>query len=180
MVTRVEQVYANAFFEVAKSNDNVEKYYQELNYIKDAFLKNNDLLKILGLPSLKKEKKKEIITNIFSSSLSDETLNFLNVIIDKKRGSKLIGIIDTYFKIRDDFNNVIDALIKSASPLSDNQRDRAKKILEEITNKEIRLKEEVQNDLLGGLWVKVGDKIVDLTVKEDLRQLKKLVEQTIV
>ncbi len=176
----VDKVYATAIFDIAVEKDKLDEYKSEIDSISTLFKTNPEFLEFFRSPRIKKEKKKEVIGAIFKGKVSDDILNFLFVLIDKKRESRINGAAREFSVMYDEKMNVTDAYVKSVIALDDTTKETLQKTLSDMTGKTIRLTCEVDESILGGLWVKVGDKVIDLTIKEELKRLKKSLDKTIV
>ncbi len=176
----VDKVYAMAIFEIAVEKNMLDDYKSELDAISVVFKEQKDFFEFFRSPRIRKDKKKEVINNIFKDKVSDDILNFLFVLIDKKRGYRIDGIAREFSILYDEKNKIVDAHVKSVVELDDNTKKNLISKLSDISGKHIRLTCEVDKSIIGGLWVKVGDKVIDSTVKEELKRLKMCFDRTIV
>ncbi len=176
----VDKVYATAIFDIAVEKEKLDDYKLELDTISGLFKNDNDFFEFFKSPRIKKEEKKEVINNIFKGKLSDDVLNLLFILIDKKRGSRIKGISKEFSRLYDEKMKIVDAHVKSVVELDDKEKEKLTKTLSDVSDKRIRLTCEVDKSLLGGLWIKVGDKVIDSTIKEELKRLKMRLDRTIV
>ncbi len=176
----VDKVYATAIFDIAVEKDKLDEYKSEIDAISDLFKDDANFLEFFRSPRVKKEEKKEVISNIFKGRVSDDILNLLFVLVDKKRERWINGIAREYSAMYDQKMNLADAHVKSVIALDDSMKEKLRKTLSDMTGKTIRLTCEVDKSILGGLWVKVDDKVIDSTIKEELKRLKKSLDKTIV
>ncbi|WFD10606.1 F0F1 ATP synthase subunit delta [Tepidibacter hydrothermalis] len=179
MAKLVASRYANALFEVGISEGTTASLNDDLKVIVDLFNENDDFLKILKAPLISKEEKKALVENIYQDKTSLEMMNFLKVLIDKDR----IGIIDEIFiefnALINESNNILEAVAITAVPMSQKDLNNLKAKLSESKGKNIILTNEVDESVIGGVLVKMGNEEIDGTIKTRLEKLKDQLSQII-
>lgn len=174
MYEYLDRRYALALYEVAESRGKVKEYLDDLHSIVNLMNQDSEFLQILKHPQLSTSKKKEIITQLFKSKIDDELLSFLLVLIEKDRILLLEGKVKEFEKIYLEKNNTVIAEVKSVIPLDDEDRQNLTTKLENLYSKKIILKDEIDKSIIGGVYVKVGNDVIDGTVKSKLNEMKKL------
>lgn len=168
----VARRYAQAFFAIAQENKEIDKYEEELKFVVDAIKSNPELESILAHQLVAPENKKDVIKNIFSSEISEITVNFLSVVADKYRAPYIEEIYNQFVAYANEAKNIADAYIKSAQPLSEADIAAVQQNLSKATGKNIRLVNDVDPNLIGGVVVRIGDKVMDGSVVRRLDVLK--------
>ncbi|MCD4711969.1 MAG: ATP synthase F1 subunit delta [Clostridiales bacterium] len=107
-------------------------------------------------------------------------LNFLKIVLDKKRGSELLNIKHDFDRRVDEHNNILKASVESVIPLTDEQLGALSQNLEKITGKNVVLVSSLNPTLVGGLVVKMGDQIIDGSVKFKLESMLEGLTQIII
>ena len=168
----VARRYAQAFFAIARETEQVDQLENELKVVVDAISANDDLKKVMDHQLVSPEEKKNIINQVFSQEISEITVNFLDVVIEKYRGSYIPAIYDEFVSYANELRNMADAEVAAAVALSDADLKELTDKLSAATGKTIRLQSKVDPSLIGGVMVGIGDMIVDGTVSGRLAKLK--------
>lgn len=164
----VAKRYARALFEVAKERGLIDEIEAELNAIVDVVTSNSELNKIMMHPHIAPKGKKELLEQLFQDRVKPETLNFLNVLVDNRRESDLAGVLSAFVSLANEERGIADAVVTTARPLSDAEQADIAKRFGEILNKTLRVHAVVDPSILGGIVVKIGDRLFDGSVKSKL------------
>jgi F-type H+-transporting ATPase subunit delta len=173
MVELVAKRYGSALFELAVETNQVEFFKEQLQWIKDVFHEEKDFTNLLNHPKVIANDKIAMIENVFEGKVSKEILGLLVVSIKKGRASNLLDIINYCINEIDDYEGNAKAYVTSAISLTDKQIDDIKKRLEETTSKKIILKLNVDESLIGGLIIRIGDRIVDNSIRGKIEAISK-------
>ncbi|OPJ63426.1 F0F1 ATP synthase subunit delta [Clostridium oryzae] len=174
MYEYLDRRYALALYKIAEEKNKVDDYLQQLRVIVDAIYSNEDMIKFLRHPEISISKKKEAFASIFKGKIEDDILQFLYILIDKDRILYLKEKLNEMEKIHLEKNNTLLALVKTAIPMSDNEISKLVEQLEKKYNKKVIVKTEIDESVIGGVYVRVGDDVIDGTIRsklEDMRQL---------
>ena len=177
MINRaIARRYAQALFEIADQRNLLDRIESELQEFNDLLVKNQEMRDVLNHPYIDDKDKKLIIQKV-CPSYSGITLNFIYLIIDRRRQS-LLDLIGQEFSAKTDkAKNIIEAKIISAAELDPKQTEQISRILAGKTGGNIRLVSVVDPELIGGLKIQIGDMVMDGTVRTALdkmhRHLKK-------
>jgi|Deesub1362A_J573_1020465.scaffolds.fasta_scaffold00415_31 F-type H+-transporting ATPase subunit delta len=170
--------YAQALFDVARDSDTIADTENELRGILQALKESRELQQVLYNPQVPVDLKKEIIKEVFGAHVSKNTLNFLCVILDRRREVYLKDIVEQYVALANETRNVIQAEVTSAVELPTVHKVNLGQVLSRMTGKEIRISYQVNPDIIGGLVVRLGDRIIDASVKRQLERLKDSIRET--
>ena len=174
MYEYLDRRYALALYEVAQEKGKVDEYIQELRDICNLIDNNQDFYNIIKHPQISTTKKKEIFKNIFKGSLDDEILSFLLLLIDKDRILYLREKLDAIEKIKLERNNTVIAKVKSVIPLTKEEVSKLKSKLETKYSKKVIIEPEIDKSIIGGLYVMIGNEVIDGTIKSRLEEMKAL------
>ncbi|MFM1651203.1 F0F1 ATP synthase subunit delta [Brevibacillus sp. B_LB10_24] len=167
-MSAVAKRYARALFEVAKERGLIDQVETELKSIVDAVRQNEDITKILMHPHISVGAKKELISQLFEAHVAEVTSNFLAVLIDNGRESDLENIANAYVKLANEERGIADALLTSAKPLSSEEQAEIAERFGKLLNKRLRFETVVDPAILGGIVIKIGDRLYDGSVKSKL------------
>lgn len=180
MAKLVSKTYSEALFEVALEENKVDLFLEELQFIIDTFKMYPEFYDLFKSPLLKVDEKKKVVSEVFGEKLSQEMNNFLKIILDKRRAYYIEQIKLEYEKMVNKHKGIIKAVAVTAIPLSDEEKNSLEEKLSKLTGKSIKLTNEIDKSLLGGVLVKLGDKVIDGTVKSRLEELKESLAQIVV
>jgi len=180
MAKLVETTYANALFEFALENNRLNDIVDEFNFVIDVFNQYDEFFKLYDTPKLSADKRKVIIKEVFENKISDEMMNFLFILVDKRRTRNVFEIKDEVDKLVDKNLDIERAYVKSAIALNEEEKTIIKENLEKMTGKKVKLKAVVDEDLIGGLYIKIGDKVIDGSLKNKLDKMKEELTKIIV
>lgn len=168
----LDRRYALALYEACIEAENVELVLQQLKEIVNEMDSNKDFLKVIKNPQISKMNKKRIFRELFETSIEHELMNFLLLTIDKER---ILYLKEKYEQFRQIYlaaNNIITAEVKSAIPLSNIERENLKIILEKKYNKIVMIKQKIDESLIGGVIIRIGDEIIDGSIKNKLDEIR--------
>jgi len=114
-----------------------------------------------------------LVESVFKGKLTNDVLGLIILTIVKGRQSQLINIIDYCEAMFDAHNNIVTAYVISPNPLTDVQKGQMKQRLENITGKTVITTYDMDQTLIGGLVVRIGDRIIDNSIKGKLTQMSK-------
>ncbi|MCT4592772.1 MAG: F0F1 ATP synthase subunit delta [Anaeromicrobium sp.] len=180
MAELVAKTYAQALYDVGLEGKSIDKFLEELNFIRKSFDENEDLFRLYKTPKINKEEKKVITDNIFKGNVSEEIVNFIKVLLDKRRINKFYDIVKAYEKMANEYYGIVDGLVDSAIKLDNDTLKKLEEKLSIVTNKKVKLENNVDPSIMGGIRVRVGDKVFDDTIKNRLDNLAEELAQIIV
>lgn len=172
MAKLVAKRYATALFEVSKENNNVDKYQSQLQLLADIFKDEPQLRTILQHPKVTQDEKKDILSSILSKVVDQEVINFLYILIDKSRERYIEDIIHQYNELANNYNNIEKTLVVSAVSLTLEEVQVLTEKLSKAFNKNIVIENKIDPEVIGGMLVKIGDRVIDGTIKGKLTALR--------
>jgi F-type H+-transporting ATPase subunit delta len=170
----IAQRYSDALVSIAKEGKlTYEKISDDLNLINNILTQSKDLKEFLTNPLVSVDDKKEITAKVFSNEIDILVLNFLKVLIDKKRFDTFDEILISFKKALDDKNNISRINVTSAVAMSEESKKKLKIKLEEKLKKNVVLDISLDSNIIAGLVIKIGDNIIDMSLKHKLEDLSK-------
>ena len=171
--SKVSKRYAKALFSLGQEDGNFEQYGRELFEFVEFFQDNEDFRKVVSNPIFALEDRKKILEIVLDkSNFSGLMNNFLHLLLDKNRIKAIEAIADHYSGLTDAVSGVARAEIITAIPLRDELLGGIEKSLEGLTSKKIKAEIREDKDLIGGIVVRIGDLVLDGSVRAQLEGLK--------
>ena len=161
--------YAEAIYEVAVQKNEVKSIYDVLNATMELYKTDVDFRNFITHPLIKESEKKETLQKIFSDS--KEGVEILIYILEKGRIALIREIVSEYVKIDYEKNQILYVESRFAVALSDDQKEKLSKNLENKTGKKIKLVVNVDKSLIGGGIIKIGDEVTDGSIRRQLETL---------
>lgn len=178
MYEYLDRRYALALYEVAAEKGKVEEYLNDLRTICEVIDNNKDFQDVIKHPQISSKRKKKTFISIFKGHVDEELLSFLLILIEKHRILYLREKLNQLEKIVLDQANTVRGLVKTTVPLTDDQYKALLAKLEAKYNKKILLEQVIDPSILGGIYVRVNNEIIDGTVKLRLEEIQKAMLST--
>ncbi|GIP19051.1 ATP synthase subunit delta [Paenibacillus montaniterrae] len=169
----VAKRYAQALFELAAAGKVVSQVELELKLVVDALAHNEQLNKFLELPSVQPQNKIDLLKQSFGDQLSELVYNTLQLMIERGRQSLISNLFESYVKIAGDALGQAKATVYTARSLSDAELANVAAQFEQVTGKKIIAEQIVNPELLGGVQVRIGDRLYDGSLAGKLERLQK-------
>jgi F-type H+-transporting ATPase subunit delta len=173
-VEEIAEVYARALFEVGKENDVLDRVHDELGQFAEALEEDRNLQVFLFSPYFSSEEKKQGVRRIVSDA-DERILNFLELLAERHRMPALFRIRRVFDGLWAEENKLLPVTVTSATDLDETLVAEIGQRIEEQTGRQVELSSNVDPDVLGGLRVRVGNMVLDATVRNRLEQLRKQV-----
>src|SRR3954470_17868861 len=170
----IAEVYARALFEAAKDDDVLDRVHDELGEFAEALDADRDLQVFLFSPYFSSEEKKQGVRRIVTDA-DERMVNFLELLAERHRMPALFRIRRLFDGLWAEENKLLPVTVTSATELDQSLVDEIGKRIEEETGRRVELSSNVDPDVLGGLMVRVGNMVLDATVRNRLEQLRKQV-----
>ena len=167
----VSKRYAEALFEIAKEQGQVALFHGELKLVVEAIEKAPEAKAYLDNFLIKPEEKKETLRMIFADKVSPMLLNFLLLLTDKRRESYIGAIFAAFSVLYDEAERIKNTELYTAIEVSDEEIKALAEKLSAATGYTIRIRPHVEPDLIGGVKLRVEDRIIDGTLKKQLERL---------
>jgi len=165
--------YAKSFMQIAREKSLLEELKGDVEGILKAIRESDELSIFLNSPLVKIDKKKVILEKIFKSKVNGLSLKFILLIADQKREALLEGICEEFIKQYNKEHHIATVQLTTANKLTDNLRKEVLAFIEKNYDfKSVELEEIVDEELIGGLILRIEDKQIDGSIKGKLQDIK--------
>ena len=173
LISRVSYRFAKALLEFAIEQNQVDAVYQDIVLTNKVCKESRELRVMLVSPVIKVDKKEKTFNKIFGSHLSKTTSKFFEIIFRRSREELILDVTESFISQYKEFKHIHIVTVESAQPLSDENRKEVMDFLKTRTKEEIELVEKINEDLIGGLVIKMQDLQIDASVKNSLNKLER-------
>lgn len=171
---QIAEVYARALFEAARDSGVLDRVHEEIGQFSDALDSDRNLQVFLFSPYFSSEEKKDGVRRIVSDA-DERFLNFLELLAERHRMPALFRIRRIFDGLWADENKLQPVTVTSATELDQGLVEEIGARIQEQTGRRVELSSNVDPDVLGGLMVRVGNMVLDATIRNRLEQLRKQV-----
>ena len=175
MAELVSKRYALALFEAGSELGKIDVFKDELTLLKGLFKNEDRFLEVLSHPRISNTEKKELVDRVLKEKLSEEMLNFLYILIDKRREADILDIEKEYEELYNEHKNIVKVVAKTAIPMEDKAKVKLIKVLGEKLDKTIELTNEVDKSIMGGVLLQMEDRLIDGSIKAQLDSIGKAI-----
>ena len=173
----IAQVYARALFDVAREQSKIDEIRDQLGQFADTLQDNHDLQVFLFSPYFSTAEKEDGLHKVLEGA-DPAFENFLRLLIEKHRMPVLFRIRRQFDERWQEENRLLPVQITSAVELDDETVEHIRDQIAEQTDRNIELTVDVNPDILGGIVLRVGNSILDASIKNRLQQLRREVAKT--
>lgn len=175
MAKLVSKVYGDAYVSVVSEKNNLIDALEEIKSVKNILLENVEIIELLDSPKMDDEEKIDFIKGIFENHISVDSLGFLLTIIEKKRQAELIPILDYVIDCVKELLLIGKATVTTALPLDDSKKERiVDELLKSSHYKSLEAEYVVDESIIGGIVIRIGDRVVDSSVKTRIDKMRKM------
>lgn len=164
--------YATAIFEIAREEKNLDGYGKDLATVREDVFAIPEAVKFFQNPLVPAQAKKDLLTRAVGKEVSATVMNFLMLLVDKKRIGVFNEIHDIFTALKNKEQGVLIADVTTAFPLTKKQQDALVKKLERLTERKIQIRPHKDTSIIGGIILKIGDKRIDGSAAGRLRELR--------
>ena len=174
MAKLVSTTYGEALFELAAENGREEEFLSEVEALKKLLEGNPDFGRLMNHPKILKEEKLKVLEEVFSGRISKELLGFLYLIVTKDRYGEIDSILDFFIDKVKQHQGIGIAYVATAIGLNEAQKKEIEdKLLSTTSFCKMEMHYQVEEDLIGGMVIRIGDRVVDSSVKTKLFELQR-------
>jgi ATP synthase F1 delta subunit len=174
----IARTYAEALFEVAKERGKLDEIHEQLGQLVDAVEQDRDLQVFFFSPYFSSGEKREGLERAISGA-EPELINFFELLIDKHRMPVVFRVRARFDDLWAEENKLLEVTLTSAVQLDPKVVDRVGQEIERQTGRRIELTSDVDDAILGGLVLRVGNMVLDASLRNKLEKLRKEVAQGI-
>jgi len=174
IVSKAARRYAAALLQLAEETKQVDLILNDMVLIKNTVRGSKDLLLMLKSPVVSEQDKLVILEKIFTDKVQKLTINFIRIAIEKSREDIIDQVAQAYIEAYNEAKGIVDIEVFSAHELTDEHTQALRKSLENYLSKTVQLSLKQKAVLRGGLAIKIGDTVIDGTVKHKLEELEQM------
>lgn len=164
--------YGSALFEVAKAKDRVKEFLEEFRSISSIILENKELKTFLHHPSITADDKKKVIKEVFEKEVDIEILNLLYILIEHNRMDEIRVVYYDFKYLVYEYWKIRIAYVTTAVSMTDDEIEEIKEKLSHKYKCTIEVQNIVDQNVIGGVHLKVGDEVIDDTIVGRLQRMK--------
>ena len=174
MAKLVSKVYGDALFEAAREAGRMDDMYEEVLELQKLLQANEELQKMMENPKVIREDKENVIETVFRGRISDEIVELMKLMIAKGRYSNIESVFDYFIGLVKEGKKIGIAYVTTAVELTDGQKDEiVRRLLETTRYESFEMNYAVDASLIGGMVIRIGDRVVDSSIKTKLYELSK-------
>jgi F-type H+-transporting ATPase subunit delta len=164
--------YAQAVFEIAVDHDELEQWLDDLSMLANS-VGSSQFLDFMSAPRVPASTKLEVIREALGDSVNRLALNLISMLATRNLAHILPDIADQYQELVDSHRGIERAEVVSAVPLTDAQHQQTVALLEGLSGREVRLSTRVEPALIGGMVMRIGDRVVDGSTRSRLQAMRR-------
>jgi len=165
--------YAIALFELAQKTGQITEVHENLHVVKEVYQDNIELKQLLENPKLSMVEKKDLLTSLFKGA-NPLILNTLFVLLEKDRMNELVSLVNEFHELANDVSGIADAEVYSTRPLTEQEKTAiSTTFANKIGKQSLRIENIIDERLLGGIRLQIGNRIYDSSLSAKLERLKK-------
>lgn len=174
MAKLISKTYGDALFELAVEEGKIDVLLEETTQLQKILAENEDFGRLMNHPKVIKEEKIEVAKTVFAGRVSEELLGFLTIIISKDRYREIDEILKYFVAKVKEYKGIGIATVTTAVPLKESQcKEVEKKLLGTTQYKSMEISYDVDTALIGGMVIRIGDRVVDSSIRTKLSELQK-------
>lgn len=167
----IDLTYGNALFKAAEELKIVDVIEEEATAVEDVFKNEPKLYAIINDPVISAAEKKDVLAKVFEGRISQELLNFLYVLVDKGRTRHYSRMIKAFKELRNKEEGFAFGTVYSVQPLDEEQMEKLQKETENLIKSKVKLENEIDKSLIGGIKILIDGRIIDASLKKRLEDL---------
>ena len=172
MAKLVSNVYGDALFELAMEQNQLDSYLEEAQGVLQVLQENEEFIQVRNHPKIIKEEKTQLLETIFKGRVSDEMVGLMRMIVEKDHFSEMEGVLQYFIARVMEEKNIGVAYVTTPMELTDAQKEAVeKRLLETTSYVAFHMNYVVDADIIGVMVIRIGDRVVDSSIKTKLYQL---------
>lgn len=174
MAKLISKTYGDALFELAVEENKTDAFVEEITAVLQVLSENPDFGALMAHPKILKEEKVQVMENVFKGQIDDELVGFFALILTKDRYGEIESILQYFLDEVKALKGIGTAYVTTATALdATRQNEVEKRLLETTSFKEMEMHFDTDESLIGGMIIRIGDRVVDSSVKAKLDTLTK-------
>lgn len=174
MAKLVSKTYGDALFAVACEEEHIDEFFEAAVSVTDILRTNEEFSKLMDHPNIGKEEKIKIVEETFSRQTPKEIIGLMALLIRKGHAKEMCAVFEYFIGLVKEEKKIGSASVVTAIELSQMQKEKVEqKLLETTSYEQFEMHYEVDASLIGGMVIRIGDRIVDSSIKTKIYELSK-------
>ena len=172
MAKLVSKTYGDALFAVALEENRMDEFFEAVKVVADILRTNDEFGKLMNHPKIIKEEKVKIVEEAFGNNVPKEIVGIMALMITKGRAEEMLSVFDYFIDLVKEEKKIGRAFVATAVELSADQKAKVEQKLLDTTKYEtFEMNYSVDTSLIGGMVIRIGDRVVDSSIKTKLFEL---------
>ena len=174
MAKLISGTYGEALFQLAVEENKEDQFLEEVLTLQKILAENKEFSNLMNHPKISREEKEGVLKTVFQDRLSDELTGFLLVILQKERYGEIDAILSYFVDKIKEYKGIGTAYVTTAVSLREDQKKEIeKKLLDTTSYNEMEMHFGEDQALIGGMVIRIGDRVVDSSIRTKLERLTK-------
>ena len=174
MAKLVSKTYGDALFAVALEENRMDEFFEAVKVVAEILRTNDEFGKLMNHPKIMKEDKVKIVEDTFSGRIPKEIVGVMTILVTKGRAEEMLSVFDYFIDLVKEEKKIGIASVTTAVRLSDKQKAKVEQKLLDTTKYEtFEMNYTVDASLIGGMVIRIGDRVVDSSIKTKLYELSR-------
>ena len=171
-ITAIAEKYAQAYYELSEEKDLTGYFRYDLWAISKLIKECHELRLLLEHPIIEQKAKKSIIEEVLTNKVNPLSINLMKLLIDRNRVSIIHIMAEKFIEIYNTKNNIVPVQVITAISLNEHLKNLIGEKLAALLDKTVELESKVDETIIGGVLLKIDDKIIDGSIKGRLESIK--------
>ena len=172
MAKLVSKTYGDALFAVASEENRMDEFFESAKAVSQILRTSKDFSKLMNHPKIIKEDKVKIVEETFRAQIPKEMIGLMTLMISKGRADEMTSVFDYFVDLVKEEKKIGKADVTTAIALNDEQKAKVEeKLLQTTQYQTFEIRYRVDESLIGGMVIRIGDRVVDSSVKTKLCDL---------
>ena len=163
--------YADAAFQTGRADGTLDAWERDMGLL-GTTLRHPELRALLQHPAIPFAEKERVLRKVLGRAVAPPAINLVLLMVRRGRPGAIDRMIDRFAELLRRERGIVLAQVRTALPLHDGQRAEIATRLQALTGEKVEMEETVDPDLIGGLAVRIGDRLYDASVRSRLERLR--------
>ena len=178
MAKLVSKTYGDALFAVALEKEQLDIFFESVQIVAESLHMNEAFCKLMTHPKISTEEKIKIVEETFGNRVPIEIVGLMTILVSKGHADEMLSVFDYFITLVKEEKKIGKADITTAVSLSDTQKEKVvEKLLATTKYESLEMNYQVDESLIGGMVIRIGDRVVDSSVKTKLQDLTRQLRQ---
>ena len=171
-MSKVALRYAKAIFSLAEDQKKTKDIFIDMKHILSTLQNSKELTSVIESPLVTVDKKVSILDNVFHNSTT-LTKQLFKLLVENKRSSSLLSVAESYISLYNSAHDLQEATVTTVFPLNDSLKERIQKIVVKLTGSKASIKNTIDDSIIGGFILRVGDLQYNASIAHKLTTLRR-------